>query len=127
MFDALRRVAGTMLAMAQSRLELASLELGTSGLRLLTSVMIGLGAVLMFAAGLIALSVWLVLMLWGALGPVALLLLAAVYLVGGAILLWWMRSDLRSHPPLLEATIAELRRDAAQLRGTAADRSPHEK
>lgn len=127
LFDALRRVAGTTLGMAQSRLELASIELGESGNRLLNALMIGLGAVLMLAAGLVTLSVWLVMLMWGPLGPVALLVLAVIYLSGGAALLWWMRHGLQSQPPLLEATIAELRRDAAQLRGSPRTHSPHER
>ena len=121
LFDALRRIAGTTLGMVQSRLELASLELGESGGRLLNSLMIGLLAVLLLAAGLVTLSVWVVMLLWNPLGPAALLLLALIYLLSGTVLLWWTRQHLQSQPPLLESTIAELRRDAAQLRGVTAD------
>ena len=127
LFDALRRVAGTTLGMAQSRLELASIELGESGNRLLHALMIGLGAVLMLAAGLVTLSIWLVMLVWDPLGPAALWVLAVIYLGGGAALVLWMRHGLQSQPPLLEATIAELRRDAAQLRGSAAPPSSPER
>ena len=122
LFEALRRIAGTSLGIVQSRLELASIELSETSGRLLNALMIGLMAVLMLAAGLVTVSVWLVMLLWNPLGPTALLILAVIYLLGAAGLLLWLRNCLRSQPPLLDATIAELRRDAAHLQGTPADK-----
>jgi uncharacterized membrane protein YqjE len=119
LYDALRRVAATVLAMGQSRLELATIEAGEAAERLIGAVLIGLSGVLLLIGALGSVSVWAVMLLWGSLGAWAILLLAGLYLVAGTALLLWMRARLRGHPPALAATIAELRRDVVMLRGEA--------
>ena len=119
LLEALRRVAATALAMGHSRLELASIEVVEAGERMIAALMIGVLGMLMLFAALVSLSVWAVWLMWAPLGPAALLLLALVYLAGGAALLAWMRSRLRAQPAALEATLAELRRDVVMLRGEA--------
>lgn len=116
-FDALRRAAGTALAMGQSRLELASIELAEAGERLVSALLIGLFGVLLVTAALVSLSIWVGFLLWPALGPLALIILAAVYLLLGVVLLMRMRQRLRTQPPFLAATIFELRRDVSAMRG----------
>jgi hypothetical protein len=39
-------------------------------------------------------------------------------------LLWWLRVRLRSDPPMLADTLAEMRADAAFMRGDAGPRGP---
>lgn len=124
LYDALRRVAATVLAMGQSRLELATIEAGEAAERLIGAVLIGLSGVLLLIGALGSVSVWAVMLLWGSLGPWAILLLALLYLVSGIALLVWMRARLRGQPPALAATIAELRRDVVMLRGEANAAAP---
>lgn len=119
LLEALRRVAATALAMGHSRLELASIEAVEAGERLIAALLIGVLGMLMLFAALVSLSVWAAWLLWAPLGPAALLLLSVVYLACGAGLLSWMRSRLRTQPPALAATLAELRRDVVMLRGEA--------
>lgn len=117
LFDAVRRAAGTALAMFQSRLELASMEFGEAGQRLFVSAMVAIFGVLLSAAAVVMASVWLVLLMWPAYGPSALAMFAGLYLLIGLGLLGWVRGRLRRQAPLLASTVAELRRDAALLRG----------
>lgn len=118
--DALRRLAGTAFTMLQSRLELASLEMGAARQRFLVSAMYGLFAVLMLVVGAVALSVCVVLLLWDQMGVLALAAMGLIYLAGGFMLIAKVKSHLASQPRLLEATNAELQRDAAMLRGSPA-------
>ncbi len=125
LFDALRRLAGTVLSMAQSRLELASLELAEARDRLVVTLALAVGAALFGCATLVALSAWFVLALWERTGPGILGWLAAVYALAAALLLAWLRNRLRSEAPLLADTVAELRRDATALRaGRATGEAP---
>ena len=122
LFDAVRRLAGSALAMAQSRLELAGIELGEARDRLITTLMLAVAAALLGCAALVALSAWLVLALWDRTGPGILGGLAAAYAVAAVLLLAWLRSRARSDPPLLADTLAELRQDARALRADAGAR-----
>ena len=65
--------------------------------------------------------------LWPTLGHAVLGWLALAYFIAGAGLLWWLRERLRHSPPLLADTLAELRVDAALLRGEADPRPPNER
>ena len=116
--DALRRVSGTAFAIFQSRLELASLELGAARQRFLVSAMLGLFAILLSIVGLVALSVCLVLLLWDQMGVLALAAMGLIYLAVGLLLIAKLKSHLRTQPRLFEATNAELQRDASMLRGS---------
>lgn len=124
LFVALRRAAGTALAMLHSRVELASLELGEAARRVFAAVLVALFAVLLLLAALVLATVWLVMILWPTLGAASLGLFALLYLGVGAALLWWVRRQIDQQPPLLEATMNELRSDAAQMRGAPPSAAP---
>ena len=124
--DALARFGGSVFGMLQNRLELASLELGEAGGRLVLTVIASFAALLLLGGAVAALSAWLAVALWGTLGHAVLGWLALAYFAAGAGLLWWLRARLRSSPPLLADTLAELRVDAAVLRGESAPRGPNE-
>ena len=124
LFDALRRVAGTALAMLHSRVELASLELGEAARRVFAAVLVALFAVLLLLAALVLATVWLVMILWPTLGAASLGLFALLYLAVGAGLLMWVRHRLDHQPALLEATMSELRSDAVLMRGAPPSAPP---
>jgi uncharacterized membrane protein YqjE len=117
LLDAVTRVGASLFGIVQNRLELASLEVGEAGARLATTLVLGLAAVLLLGASVAALSAWVAVALWPALGAAVLAWLALAYAVAGAALSWWLRERLRRAPPLLADTLAELRRDAALMRG----------
>lgn len=122
LLDALGRIGGDLFGMLQNRLELASIELGEAGARLVLTIVASFAAVLMLGGAVAALSAWLAVALWPTLGHAVLGWLALAYFVAGAGLLWWLRARLRNSPPLLADTLAELRVDAALLRGEGAPR-----
>lgn len=124
LLEALTRLGSSVFVMLQHRLELASLELGESGGRYVTTIVASFVAMLLFGGAVFALSAWVVFALWGVLGPAVLGLLALVYGLAGAGVLWWLRERQRHAPALLADTLAELRADAAQLRGETASRGP---
>lgn len=115
-FDALRRAAGTALAMLQSRVELATLELGEAGQRLFSAALMAVFGVLMLIAAVVMLTVWVVMLLWDPYGPAVLAAFGVLYLLIAAVLWVAVSVKLRNQPPLLAATLDELRRDAAALR-----------
>ena len=82
------------------------------------SAIAALFGMLLVAGAVVMLSVWLALLLWQPFGPSVLAVFAGVYLLTGWALLAWVLRRMRTQPPLLESTIAELRRDAALLRAT---------
>ena len=124
LLDALARFGGSVFGMLQNRLELASLELGEAGSRLVLTVIASFAALLLLGGAVAALSAWLAVALWSTLGHAVLGWLALAYFAAGAGLLWWLRGRLRNSPPLLADTLAELRVDAALLRGESPPRNP---
>ena len=124
LLEALTRLAGSLFDMLQNRLELASLELGEAGGRLVFTIASTFAAVLLFGGAVAALSAWVAVALWPTLGPAVLGWLALVYALAGVGVLWWLRKRLHSGATLLEGTLAELRSDAAFMRGEAAP-PPH--
>jgi uncharacterized membrane protein YqjE len=121
LLDALTRLAGHLFGMAQSRLELASLELGEARARLMLMLVASFAAVLLFGGAVAALSAWVAVALWPTLGHTVLGWIALAYGLAGGAVVWWLRARLRNDPPMLADTLAELRSDAAFMRGEPDD------
>jgi uncharacterized membrane protein YqjE len=122
LLDALTRLAGSLFAMAQSRLELASLELGEARSRLMLMLVASFAAVLLLGGAVAALSAWVAVALWPTLGQAVLVWIALAYGLAGGAVIWWLLASLRHDPPLLADTLAELRSDAAFMRGDESER-----
>ena len=117
LLEAVARVGSSLFGMLQNRLELASIEIGEARERLVFTIVVSFAALLLLGGAVVALSAWIAAALWPSLGPAVLGWIALVYGAAGGGLLWWLRSKLRSDPPLLADTLAELRTDAAMMRG----------
>ena len=117
LLDALTRLGGNVVGALRNRLELARIELGEAGERLVATVIVGVGAVLLLGGAVGMLTAWLAAALWSTLGAAVLAWLALAYALAGAGLLWGLQHRLRSAPPLLADTLAELQRDASALHG----------
>lgn len=74
-----------------------------------------LGAALVLAALLVA-TLLVVSFFWDSHRTAAIAAVAVVYGVAGAGLLGWLLARLKSAPPLLQSTLAELKQDCAALR-----------
>jgi uncharacterized membrane protein YqjE len=119
LLDAVARVAGSVFGMLQNRLELASIEIAEAREQLVFTIVASFAAVLLLGGAVVALSAWIAVALWPALGQSVLVWIALAYGLAGAGLLVWLRAKLRGDPPLLAETLAELRTDAALMRGDA--------
>ena len=117
LIEALRRVGASLFATLQHRLELASLEIGEAGGRLVFTLVASIAALGLFGGAVVALSAWVAVALWPTLGHAVLGWIALAYALAGAGLLWWLRARLRAYPPLMADTLAELHNDAAFMHG----------
>lgn len=122
--DALARLGASVVGTLRSRLELASLELGDAGRRLVVTVVACVAAALLLGGAVAVLTAWVAVALWATLGPAVLGWIALAYALAGAAVLGWLRAHWRRAPPLLADTLAELGRDAALARGEDAAREP---
>lgn len=114
-----REVAALGAAALVTRGELAALELTEARDRAgRWLVLVVLAAVLLLAALLIA-ALLVVSLFWDAHRSGAIAAVALLYAVAGGAVLAWLAARLRAAPPLLEATIAELKQDCEALRGSA--------
>jgi uncharacterized membrane protein YqjE len=108
-------LAATLLDIGHTRLQLAATELEEERLRLVQQCLFATGALLFGAVGLLLTSAWIVLA-----SPPELRLLVLGGLIGACLLLaalgLWRWLHLATHkPPLLQTTLAELRKDMASL------------
>jgi uncharacterized membrane protein YqjE len=117
LLDAVSRVGSSLFGMLQNRLELATIELGEARERLVLALVASIAGVLLLLGAVIALTAWAAVALWPALGHAVLGWIALAYGGTGLGLLWWLRARLRSAPPLLGDTLAELQKDALMMRG----------
>ena len=127
LLDALTRLSASVVGTLRSRLELASLELGDAGRRLVVAIVACVAAALLLGGAVAVLTAWVAVTLWSTLGAAVLGWIALAYALAGAGLLLWLRARWRRAPPLLADTLAELRQDAALARGTPAAREPAER
>ena len=116
LFESLRNLGGSILAMVQTRLELATVELAEERVRLMKIALYGLFGLLLFGLALITLTLLLIIVFWDSYRLHALVAIAAVYIVGGVICLLVARNLVKSATPLFEAALAELEKDRESLR-----------
>ena len=117
LLEAVARVGSSLFGMLRNRLELASIEIGEARERLVSTIVASFAAVLLLGGAAVALTAWIAAALWPSMGPAVLGWIALVYGAAGVGVSMWLRDKLRSDPPLLADTLAELRTDAATMRG----------
>ena len=115
--EALRRLGGNLFSTVRHRLELASIEFGEAGGRLVFTLVASIAALGLLGGAVFALSAWVALAMWPVLGHAVLGWIALAYALAGAGLLWWLRARVRSYPPLMAETLAEMHNDATFMRG----------
>jgi uncharacterized membrane protein YqjE len=118
LLGSLRNLALTLVAMAQTRLELLSTEVKEEQLRLLQLLLGAFLAVFFFASGIIMLTLFVVVLFWDAHRVLVTILFAVLYLGVGAIFGLVVRRKAREKSKLFSASIAELAKDRQQLAST---------
>jgi len=121
MTEAAANVGARALALVETRIELASVELAEARVRLVRSMMLVGGALVCALLALMLVTLGIVSWYWDTSRFTAIAILTLVY-AGAAALLWQRNGALgRAGPDLFAATRAALRADAAHLRGQASE------
>ncbi len=127
------RAASTLAAMAATRLELAAVEFQEDARRLLGHVVLSLLAAFLLAAAFMLGAFFVILLFWDTYPLQATAGMAILFALVAALILLKVRAALNAQPPLLGATVAELRKDVDYVRQAAAIRAaeanagvPHE-
>jgi uncharacterized membrane protein YqjE len=110
------RLAATLVAIVQNRVQLVSTELEEESLRYFSYLVLSLAA--MFCVGVaILLGVMLVVVLyWDTHRTGLLFTLMALFGIAGAVLGWRVRAQYRQRPVLLAHTMTELSKDYELLK-----------
>ncbi|MBX3609291.1 MAG: phage holin family protein [Hydrogenophaga sp.] len=111
----LRGLAGTLLELAQVRLELFSVEAQEEVLRVAGLVAYGAIALVCLALGLCFVAMLVTVALWDTHRLLALAVFAGVFLVAGLLAAWQARSRVLRGSRLFSASIDELRQDREAL------------
>jgi uncharacterized membrane protein YqjE len=111
------RIAATLVAMVHTRLELAAVELQEEAQRLLGYVAWLLLAVFLAAGAFLLAALFVILLFWDSYRLHAVGATAALFALAGAVILMKVRASIAARPPLLSATLAELRSDVAFVSG----------
>lgn len=110
-----RAVASATLALLGSRLQLAGTELEEQHLLFVELLAWALGALFCLAMGVVLATGLVIMLMWDGPRLAALAFMAGGFVVLGGTLGWVWWRKLQAKPPLLAATVAELKRDAAAL------------
>lgn len=116
-FDSAGRFGASLLAMLQTRAELASVELQEEAQRALRYLVLSLAALFMAAMTVILITFFVILLFWDDNPLTAVAMLAVLYGAGAFALMAKVKSEIRSRPALLAQTLAELRKDVECMRG----------
>jgi uncharacterized membrane protein YqjE len=114
----LRRLLGTVLEMAQVKLEIFGNELELEKRRLVEGLLWAAVALVMLALGLVLLCGFVVLLFWDGYRLAAVGAMALLFLGGGWLLLRHARRRLRSPDGMFASSLAELQRDQSALSAT---------
>lgn len=115
LFSSLRRLLGTVLEIAQVRLELFGTEIELEKRRLFDGLLWAVIGLLVSGVGLVLLCGFIILLFWDGYRLPALGLMTLLFLAGGLLLLRLARQRLRSRTGMFNASVTELERDRAGL------------
>jgi uncharacterized membrane protein YqjE len=112
----LRRIAGAVLGIAHTRLELLGIELSEEKDRLLTAMFVGLAAMLFGMMALIAFTFLIAATFWDTYRWQSLTVLCLVYLLLAVLCALRARHRFRASPLMFQATLGELEKDREMFR-----------
>lgn len=114
-----REAVALVAAALVTRGELAAVELTEARDRAARWLVLAVAGGVLLLAALLTGSLWIVSLFWDTHRSAAAAVVAIVYAVLGGALVWRLVGQVRAAPPLLQSTLAELRQDAAAVRGAA--------
>jgi len=110
------RLAGTLIDLLQTRLELATVELEEGALRLFVYLLFALVALFCLAMALLLGTVLVIVIFWDTHRIPVLISLMAAFGVIGTLIGLGIRNNYRCQPKILSYTLLELRKDIERLR-----------
>ncbi len=115
LFRSLAHVLATAIGIAQTRLELLSTELQEEVHRVAEIMLWATVALLAGGVGLFMLALVIIIVFWDTHRILASVAVTSVFFLISAIAALVLRAKVRSKPPLLDATLAELKKDRVSL------------
>jgi uncharacterized membrane protein YqjE len=115
LLSSIKNLAATGASIAQTRLELLSVDVQIARSKFLQSLVMIVSALFFLFFGLVMLALLIVIYSWESDRILALSLLTGAFISIGVILAAMVIQSLRTMPKLFEASIAELAKDAEEL------------
>ena len=115
LFDSLKALTATLIAIVHTRLELLSTEFEEERLRLSSMLGWTLGALFCAGLGVVLATLFVVLALWDTHRLLALGIPAILFLLGAALAWLVVRGKIRAKPRLFAASLTELSKDGKEL------------
>lgn len=115
LFESLKALSGSLIAIVHTRLELLSNDIAEERVHLTTLLVLGLVALFCLGVGVVLLTILIAVAFWESHRLAALGALTGFFLVAGAGLVGLAMRKARTRPRLFEASLAELSRDRQQL------------
>jgi uncharacterized membrane protein YqjE len=116
LFNSVKAMAASLLAIAHTRLELFSVELEEEWMRVSSIVTWSLIAIFCAGVGIVFATLFLVIALWGTHPLLALSVPAVLFLLFAALAWRTVLAKVRAKPRLFSASLAELAKDREQLK-----------
>jgi uncharacterized membrane protein YqjE len=116
LLDSLRKLAGTLLGVVQTRLEIIGSELEEERTRLARIIVLAAVAAFFLGLAINLLVFFLVVLFWEANRLLAIGVVTGVLAAAGIAAVVLLRSEIIKRPKLLSTTLAELQKDRDRLR-----------
>jgi uncharacterized membrane protein YqjE len=116
LFNSVKAMAASLLAIAHTRLELFSVELEEEWMRVSSIVTWSLIAIFCAGVGIVFATLFLVIALWGTHPLLALSVPAVLFLLFAALAWRTVLAKVRAKPRLFSASLAELAKDRERLK-----------
>ena len=114
--ESVSRLAGTFIAILQTRLELITVEVEEESLRLFSYLLAALAAMFCLGMALLLGVLLIVVLYWDTQRVPVLIVLMVVFALGGATITLGIRKRYRLRPGMLTHSLKELSRDIEQLK-----------
>jgi uncharacterized membrane protein YqjE len=114
--DSVSRLAGTFIAILQTRLELIAIEMEEESLRFFSYFFFALAAMFCFGTALLLGVLLIVVIYWDTQRVPVLVSLMAFFALSSALIMLGIRKYYRMKPRMLSHTLTELSRDIERLK-----------
>lgn len=115
LLESLTALAGTLVAIVHTRLDLLSIDLEEEREHMLSLLLLALVALFCLGVGVVLVTILLVAIFWDTYRILVLGTLAGCYLAAGMAAFWFVIHKARTKPRLFATSLSELLKDRQQL------------